>query len=60
MSEENQLHGVALSYDDMIPMPVITNNPSNNALVFNNPVQMTFGIASAEKRNLRIQFTSYC
>ena len=34
MSEENQLYGIVLNYDDMMPIPVITNDPTNNALVF--------------------------
>ena len=40
--------------DDMTPMPVISYNQTNNelafnnALVFNNPVQITAGIAAAE------------
>ena len=36
----------------MIPIPVIAYNPTNSALVFNNPVQANEGIASAESETL--------
>ena len=42
------------SYDDMTPIPVISYNPTNNALVFNNPVQADEGIASAENETLEV------
>ena len=48
MSGRNQIDGIVVSYDDMTPIPVISYNPTNNALVFNNPLQTTEGIASSE------------
>ena len=52
MSEGKQLYGVVPNYDDMMPIPVITNNATNNTLVFKYPVQTTAGIASAESETL--------
>ena len=56
MSEEDQLYGVVLNCADMIPIPVITNNPTNNTLVFNNALETTLGIASVGSDTL--QFNS--
>ena len=48
MSGANPIQGILVNYDDVIPIPVITYNSTNNALVFNNAVQTTSGIASTE------------
>jgi len=48
MSGANPMKGIIVNYDDVIPIPVIIYNPTNNALVFNNAVQTTSGIASTE------------
>ena len=48
MSEGDQVYGVVSMFNDMIPIPIISNNQSNNAFVFNNEVQTTSGIASTE------------
>ena len=45
-------YGVVDSYDGMTPIPIISYNPTNNALVINNPVQANEGIASAESETL--------
>ena len=52
MSGGTQIDGVVVCYDDKISIPVISNNPSNTALVFNNPVQTAEGIASSETGTL--------
>ena len=52
MSGGNPMDGRVVSYDDMTPTPVISCDQTNNALVFNNPVQTTLGIASAESETL--------
>ena len=36
MSGDTRIDGVVDSYDDMTPIPVISYNPTNNALVFSN------------------------
>ena len=51
MSGGSQVDGI-VSHDDVMPIPVITYNPTNNALAFNNPVQANEGIASAESATL--------
>ena len=48
MSEGDQVYGVVSNFNDMIPIPIISNNQNNNAFVFNNEVQTTSGIASTE------------
>ena len=50
------MDGIVVSYDDITPIPVISYDQTNNALVFNNSVQATSGIASAEGEIL--EFTS--
>ena len=52
MSGGSPNHGVVDSYDGMTPIPVISYNPTKNALVINNPVQANEGIASAESETL--------
>ena len=44
----NPMDGIVVNYDDVIPIPVIIYNPTDNSLVFNNVVQTTSGIASTE------------
>ena len=46
------MYGIVVNYDDMTPVPALSYNSTNNALVFNNPVQTTAGIASAESETL--------
>ena len=46
MNSGSPADGIVVNYDDMIPIPVITNNPFNNTLVFNNALETTFRIAS--------------
>ena len=48
MSGGNLHDGTVVSCDDMTPIPVISYNPTNNALVFKDPVQTNDGIASSE------------
>ena len=52
MSGGTRIHGIVDSYDDMTPIPVISYNPTNNALVINNPAQANEGIASTEGETL--------
>ena len=42
------MESIIANYDDVIPIPMIIYNPTNNALVFNNAVQTTSCIASTE------------
>ena len=51
---------IVVSYDDVTPMPVISYNQTNNALVFNNLVQTTSGIASAESKTLEFNSPASC
>ena len=48
MSEELPPQGLVTDYNDMTPIPVIKYNSTNNALIFDNPVQISSGIASSE------------
>jgi hypothetical protein len=48
MSEELPPQGLVTDYNDMTPIPVIKYNSTNNALIFDNPVQTSSGIASSE------------
>ena len=52
MSGGSPHDGVVDSYDDMTPIPVISYNPTNNALVINNPAQANEGIASTVSETL--------
>ena len=52
MSGGSQIDGLVTSYDDITPIPVISYDQTNNALVFNNLVQTTLGMASAESETL--------
>ena len=52
MSGGNPLDGIVVTYDDMTPIPVISYDQTNNALVFDNPVQTTLEVASAESDTL--------
>ena len=54
MSEGDQVYGVVSNFNDMIPIPIISNNQNNNAFVFNNEVQTTSGIASTEGEILEL------
>ena len=54
MSGGSPNDGVVDSYDGMTPIPVISYNPTNNALVINNPVQANEGIASAQSETLEV------
>ena len=60
MSGGSPNNGAKDSYDGMTPIPVISHNPTNNALVINNPVQANEGIASAEHYTGRIQWRLSC
>jgi hypothetical protein len=48
MSEEAPTDGVISDYNDMTQIPIIKYNNNNNALIFDNPVQTSSGIASSE------------
>ena len=48
MSGGSPMDGIVVSYDDMTPIPAISYNPTNNALVFHTPLQTTEGIVSSE------------
>ena len=48
MSEGDQVYGVASNFNDMIPIPIISNNQNNKAFVFNKKVQTISGIATGE------------
>ena len=52
MNSGSPMDGIVVNYDDMRPIPVISYNQTNNALVFNNAVQATLGIASSESETL--------
>ena len=52
MSGGSPIAGIVFTYDDMPPIPVISYDQTNNALVFNNPVQATLGIASVGRETL--------
>ena len=61
MSGGSPNNGVVDSYDGMTPIPVISYNPTNNALVINNPVQTTESITvdgSITNANLQSQLDS--
>ena len=42
------MDGLVTSYDDITPIPVISYDQTNNALVFNHPLQTTTGISPSE------------
>ena len=48
MSEGNPLDGVVTDYSEMTPIPVIQYDSSSNAVIVDNPIQTTGGIASSE------------
>ena len=48
MSEGNPLDGIVTDYTEMTPIPVIKYNTTNNALIFDIPLQTSSGIASSE------------
>ena len=48
MSGGIQIDGIVASYDDMTHVPISSYNPTNNALLFSNPLQTTEGVASSE------------
>ena len=52
MSEGNPLDGVVTDYSEMTPINVIKYNNTSNALIFDNPIQTTGGIASSEQAPL--------
>ena len=52
MSEGNPLDGVVTDYSEMTPIPVIKYNTTSNALIFDNPVQTSSGIASSDQAPL--------
>ena len=52
MSAGSPVDGAVDSYAGMTPIPAISYNPTNNALVINNPVQANERIASAESETL--------
>ena len=52
MSGGSPMDGTLVNYDDVTPIPLLPYDQTNNALVFNNPVQTTLGIASAESETL--------
>ena len=60
MSGGSQIDGIVASYDDITPIPVISYDQTNNALVFNNPAQTTKGIASSETGTLEFNSPATC
>ena len=44
--------GLIMDYSNMTPMPVIKYNTTSNALIFDNPVQTSSGIASSDQAPL--------
>ena len=52
MSRGSPNNGVVDTYDGMTPIPAISYNPTNNALMIFNPVQANEGIASTESETL--------
>ena len=48
MSPGNPLDGVVTDFGDMEPIPVIQDDKTSNALLFDNPVKTSSGIASTE------------
>ena len=48
MSQENPLDGIVTDFGNMVPIPVIKYKSTNNALIFDNQVQTSSGIASSE------------
>jgi len=53
------MDGLVVKYDDMTPIPVISYNQTNNALVFNSTVQTPAGIASAESETLELNSPAF-
>ena len=49
MSQGNPLDGVVTDYSGMTPIPVIQYDSSSNAIIFDNPVQTSSGIASSDQ-----------
>ena len=45
---ESPPQGLVIDYSGMTPIPVIQYDSSSNAIIFDNPVQTTSGIASSE------------
>ena len=52
MSEGNPLDGIVTDYTEMTPIPVIQYDSTSNAIIFDNPVQTTGGIASSDQAPL--------
>ena len=52
MSQGNPLDGIVTDFGDMEPIPVIKYNTTSNALIFDNPVQTSSGIASSDQAPL--------
>ena len=52
MSEGNPLDGIVTDYTEMTPIPIITYNTTSDALIFDNPVQTSSGIASSDQAPL--------
>ena len=55
MSEGSQTEGIVVSYDNMTPIPVISYDQTNNALVFNHQLQATKGVASSASETLEFK-----
>ena len=49
---ESPPQGLVIDYSEMTPIPVIKHNTTSNALVFDNPVQTSSGIASSDQAPL--------
>ena len=52
MSQGNPLDGIVTDFGDMEPIPVIQYDKTSNALIFDNPVKTSSGIASTELDSL--------
>ena len=55
MLEGSHMDGIVSSYVDMIPIPVVSYDQTNTALVFNHQLQTTEGIASSASETLEFE-----
>ena len=60
MSQGNPLDGVVTDYSGITPIPVIQYDSSSNAIIFDNPVQTSSGIASSELDPLSFKPPAVC
>ena len=57
---ESPPQGLVIDYSGMTPIPVIKYDSSSNAIIFDNPMQTTSGIASSELAPLSFNSPAVC